>query len=321
MWYKISSRENLLMSSRTVVKEKTNLNPKYVFLCGLHRSGTTVLAKCIGQFDDSTGLEDTGVAMDEGQFVQSVYSSDDQLGGVGMFAFHPSAHLTDKSSLLTEENCRSIHTSWEAYWDMTQVIRVEKSPSNILRMRFLQEAFDNACFIVITRHPIAVTLASQKWSFRSYDQLLSHWVHGHRIYCGDKECIDRLYELSYEELVRTPGRKLNEIAAFLETDYPEHLGDQIRDANTHYLEKWQALSNHPIVGGYYRYLEKKYDPATRALGYPLRGKEGEQLCGIERLGPIISVVVAMKWAVVRPINKLRYRINKRRDQYFASEAD
>jgi hypothetical protein len=45
---------------------------KYVFVGGHHRSGTSVLAFNIGRMENCTAFENTGVGMDEGQFLQNV---------------------------------------------------------------------------------------------------------------------------------------------------------------------------------------------------------------------------------------------------------
>ena len=62
---------------------------KYVFVCGLHRSGTTVLAHNVGKLKNCTGFENTGVTMDEGQYLQDVYPREAAHGGVGKFGFAP----------------------------------------------------------------------------------------------------------------------------------------------------------------------------------------------------------------------------------------
>ena len=84
-------------------------------------------------------------------------------GGPGRFGFHPRAHLTEDSDLLTVENVTKLRASWHAYWDNSRSIFVEKTPANILMTRFLQAAFPNSYFILITRHPIPVSMAAQKW--------------------------------------------------------------------------------------------------------------------------------------------------------------
>ncbi len=47
---------------------------KYVFVGGLPRSGTSLLCRNIARMEDCTGLKNTGVFEDEGQFLQDVYA-------------------------------------------------------------------------------------------------------------------------------------------------------------------------------------------------------------------------------------------------------
>ncbi|TMP93275.1 MAG: hypothetical protein E6L07_10695 [Verrucomicrobia bacterium] len=72
-------------------------NYKYVFVCGLHRSGTGMLARNIARLEDCTGFQNTGVLQDEGQYLQDVYPPDREYGGVGAFGFDPRAHVTETS--------------------------------------------------------------------------------------------------------------------------------------------------------------------------------------------------------------------------------
>jgi hypothetical protein len=51
-------------------------NCKYVFVCGLQRSGTSVLARNIGRLQDCTSFKNTGALQDEGQYLQDVYQLD-----------------------------------------------------------------------------------------------------------------------------------------------------------------------------------------------------------------------------------------------------
>ena len=93
---------------------------RYVFICGLHRSGTSVLGRNIARMENCTGFKDTGAIEDEGQFLQDVYPIGKVYGGAGKFGFDPRAHLTEKSSLLTPENAMKLRQSWERYWDHKQ---------------------------------------------------------------------------------------------------------------------------------------------------------------------------------------------------------
>src|SRR6059058_6090876 len=79
-------------------------NPKYVFVCGLGRSGTSVLGRNVARLENCTGFKNTGVLEDEGQFLQDVYPNDLVYGGAASFGFDPRAHLTEASHLVTPAN-------------------------------------------------------------------------------------------------------------------------------------------------------------------------------------------------------------------------
>ena len=59
----------------------------YVFVGGLHRSGTSLLARSLEAHPSVSGFRGTGVPEDEGRRMQSVYPAGNRLGGAGRFAF------------------------------------------------------------------------------------------------------------------------------------------------------------------------------------------------------------------------------------------
>ena len=75
-----------------------------MFICGLHRSGISILGRNITSMENCTGFTDTAVIEDEGQFLQDVYPTSKAYGGAGCFGFDPPAHLTEISPLLTQQN-------------------------------------------------------------------------------------------------------------------------------------------------------------------------------------------------------------------------
>jgi len=240
---------------------------KYVFVCGLQRSGTTVLAHNIGKMKDCTGFENTGVVMDEGQYLQDIYPLESAFGGVGKFGFAPQAHLTEESSLLTPANVSRLHQSWEVHWERDKTIRVEKTPSNLLKTRFLQAAFPNAYFIVIKRHPVPVSLASQKWSQTPLHNLFEHWLRCHEIFDGDKERLTRLYEVSYEDFVRNPKKQLSAIAYFLGTEPSDSLGSEVTDVyDKQYFARWDQMLRSSRFKSYYRCVARMYERKFREHG-------------------------------------------------------
>src|SRR5207248_8981603 len=96
-------------------------------------------------------------------------------------------------------------------------ICVEETPGNLIITRFLQAAFPNAYFIVIRRHPVAVSISTQKWSLRSLHSLFEHWLRCHDLFEQDRPYLTRVYELTYEDYVEHPEKHHNEVADFIGT--------------------------------------------------------------------------------------------------------
>lgn len=270
-------------------------NRKYVFVCGLPRSGTSVFGRNIGRLENCTEFKSTGVLEDEGQFLQDVYPIASAYGGAGSFGFDPRSHRTENSDLLTPENIGRLRASWHAYWDSSKTICVEKTPGNLLMTRFLQAAFPNSYFIVIKRHPVAVCMAAQKWKVdvTSLYRMFEHWLHCHELFEQDKKYLKHVYELSYEDYVENPGKYHQEIAAFIGTRVPEAPSEdkfryvtQWRNPsglrvpegameetsgahNKKYFDRWRNLLTNSFFKGYYRYIARKYEPRFATYGYSL----------------------------------------------------
>jgi len=111
---------------------------QFVFLAGLHRSGTTLLARLLAAHPEMSGFSGTGVPADEGQHLQSVYPAAKKYGGPGRFGFAPESHLTEGSPLVSEASARKLFEEWSAHWDLSRPLLLEKSPPNLLKTRFLQ---------------------------------------------------------------------------------------------------------------------------------------------------------------------------------------
>src|SRR5438445_5092577 len=90
----------------------------FIFIGGLHRSGTSVLHRCLREHSAVSGFSDTNFPEDEGQFLQSVYYRAGRHGGPGKFGFDPRAHLTEKTRLVSEANRDRLFSEWAAHWDL-----------------------------------------------------------------------------------------------------------------------------------------------------------------------------------------------------------
>ncbi len=243
---------------------------KYVFVCGLERSGTTLLASNLARLENCTGFNDTGVMKDEGQYLQHVYRSDPEFGGAGRYGFDPRAHLTEASDLLTPANVISLRESWHAHWESGKSICLEKTPGNLIRTRFLQAAFPNSYFVVITRHPVPVSLATQKWSVTPLHRLFRHWLRCYGLFEQDKKHLKNLYELTYEDYINNPARHHQDIAAFIGTCARTDLMEEVDAAhNRRYFDRWVAMLSDSPWKSYYRCIAGTYESSFANYGYSL----------------------------------------------------
>ena len=227
---------------------------RLTFVGGLHRSGTTLVARIIGASDDASVLTGTGDVLDEGQHIQDVY-----LGGLGNtseWSFHQQAHLTEEDARRVPDAGARLWQSWSPYWDVDRTVLVERSSPNLTKMRYFQEIFPRSRFIVVTRHPVVQALAVRKWATRTrgrftygFPRLVEHWVHAHDVFAEDALHIENLLVLRYEHLMRDPTRELGRVAEFLGIELDaEAVGAIDAGRSNRYAELWQTGGRGQLAG-------------------------------------------------------------------------
>ncbi|MGH2995770.1 MAG: sulfotransferase family protein [Gaiellaceae bacterium] len=243
---------------------------RFVFLAGLHRSGTTLLGRCLAEHPLVSGFSDTGVPADEGQHLQRVYPPGKVYGGPGRFAFSPEAHLTEDSPLVSDQSRELLLAEWSPHWDLERPYLLEKSPPNLVRTRFLLALFPGALFVVVTRHPIPVSYATQKWRWRmSLRDLVRHWVVAHRLFEEDEPHLENLIVVRFERFIREPDACLAQVYDFLGLDPVPTALDVRPDGNDRYFERWRNERRSLRRGLSLRGLRRELEPQVRELGYSL----------------------------------------------------
>ncbi len=240
-----------------------------VFLGGLHRSGTTLVASLIAAHDDASGFSRTGVPQDEGQHLQDLYPTARAFGGPGRFALAPDAHMTEESPLVNPANAARLFSQWAGHWDLTRRVLVEKSPPNLIRSRFLQALFEEARFVMVLRHPVAVALSTQRWTSElSLEDLLEHWCAAWETFEEDRPHLARVSFVRYEDLVHEPRATLDALGQACDLG-PLPPGATLDPTVADATEKqWAALLEERDSGWLGR-LEERFGDRISPYGYDL----------------------------------------------------
>lgn len=186
---------------------------RVIFICGLHRSGTTLLEDLIRSRFEVAVLR-APVPENEGQHLQDVYPPAFRHGGAGRFAFAPEMHPQAPTQIDAAVQHRRIMACWSHWVTGECETLLEKSPPNLTKIAYLRRVFPAAKFIIVTRDPRVVAVATQKWSKTSIPELIFHWhvAHSAALQSRSDDCCHVRYEDlcdDPENLLRRVGEQLN----------------------------------------------------------------------------------------------------------------
>lgn len=251
---------------------------RFAFVSGLHRSGTSLLFRSLRDCPRISGFRGTGAWQDEGQHLQTVYSAARAHGGPGQFGFDPSAHLTECSDLVSEVNRHRLFAEWSKHWDLSKPVLLEKSPPNLIRTRFLQALFPESHFIVILRHPIAVSYATQKFSRTPVASLIEHWLVCHERFEADRQYLRRVLIVRYEDLVAKPQDTLDAVYAFLGLESHPTRAKVRPNVNDMYFTRWHQSTDRFSSSGALNAdaIRRQFGKRIARFGYELDRRQEDE---------------------------------------------
>ena len=239
------------------------INKSFIFIAGHHRSGTSLLHQILREHPLISGFSNTGVPEDEGQHLQTVYDSAKAYGGPGKYIFDPNSRMTENHFLATDLSAQTILRQWEKYYDTSREHYIEKSPPNLIRTRFLQKLFPNSKFVIVLRHPLAVSLATQKWSKTSIESILEHTLLGYEILRNDIPHLLNAYIIRYEDFIKNPNNEIQKIYNFLNLPIAEINQKVERNLNEKYFLTWETNKNKAHI------KDKSKEEIANLFGYSL----------------------------------------------------
>ena len=216
-----------------------------VFICGLHRSGTTLLHDYLCAHYDLSFFQSTKVPENEGQFLQDVFMAERPFGGPGAFAFYPQMQFGPVTPPeAAEKTGKRLLAQWDGWVTGTSPVLLEKSPPNIVRIPYFRSLFPGARFVVWTRDPRAVALSTRKWHKLPVSQLMMHWNAAYMRAFADlgEDCL----VVSYEAFCEDPAGIAARIADFCDLaprDTPLPMAERfarVENANPKYLPDFPA---------------------------------------------------------------------------------
>lgn len=188
---------------------------RFVFVAGLHRSGTSLVARLLGEHPEVSAIEGSPAPENEGCYLQGAIPHTALHGIPGEFATDPQQHHVEGSAYDTLEVRERMLSDWSAWYDPQKPWWLEKSPVNLTRMRLYQQLFPMCQFVVVLRHPQASAAALQKWSETDPATLTEHALDAYDRMAEDLEYLHSAYVLRYEDLIAGPEQTRASLFRFL----------------------------------------------------------------------------------------------------------
>lgn len=266
------------LTSARVRRNGNMIAHRYVFVAGLHRSGTSLIARLIARLPGIAAIKDAPVPENEGVYLKGAIPHTARQRVPMHFATDPAQYLVEGCAWDRLEVRQRLEADWAPWFDPGSW-RVEKSPVNLTRMRLYQQLFPLSQFVVVIRHPQAVAAAVAKWTDASTGELIDHWVAAHRLVDDDLSFLHAAMVVRYEEVVARPDIAFGAFAAFLDLSGNSYAPEEtIRNGNEEYGFPESIRSDQTTAIAAWGYASGgRCRPAPFTVRHPLRRIRGRTM--------------------------------------------
>jgi hypothetical protein len=200
----------------------------WLFLLGCNNSGTTLLVETLQSHPLIRSLPR------EGQRLTRAIPNSAPLGIGRVFTQKLDLFRqieTDNGSCVPR-----LRYDWAYYSDPRPGIRLEKSPPNTLRSRWLQQHFAPARFLVLVRNPYAVCEGIGRRRGHSIEEAALHWRTVHEVLGEDMPHLAHRLVVRYEDFCESPLDELERVRGFLGLDQPFDSAVTSKEFNAHNMD-------------------------------------------------------------------------------------
>lgn len=109
----------------------------------------------------------------------------------------------------------TVKSKWEAEWDLSKPILLEKSPPNLIRANEIQKAFSPSYFMITIRNPYAFCHGYVRRKKTNFEDPARKWVSWAEYQRKNIEGLDRSLFFTYEDFTDYPIDTSNRMVQFL----------------------------------------------------------------------------------------------------------
>ena len=183
----------------------------WVFILGLHGSGTTLLKSILEQHPNIRSMPR------EGQHYTDAVPQVVPYGFVRKFTARLDLfRLTEVDSAMAALRAQF---DWSFVYPREKGIKLEKSSTNLIRARWLQAHFRPSRFITIFRDPYSVCASTRRrYPKFAIEDIARQWKVAHDILLEDLQYLDSNLIVYYEDLCNRLEEQLQRLSEFLDLE-------------------------------------------------------------------------------------------------------